>query len=119
MTPFSAAVMRAEYGQLEVMISPDGKVFFADPSHQEFLIQRAMELHDMTREELMDACPPKYYANFLDWLIPRSGGYIPVWADGIINYPITKGQSEALRRLKAEKLYRGIIPPVGQSERPA
>ncbi len=43
MEPFSMEKLRAEYGDLEVMISPTGDIYFAEPSHQEFLIERVME----------------------------------------------------------------------------
>lgn len=98
------------YLSLEVMIAKDGTIYYAEPSHQEFLIAKAMVQNKMTREELMDACPPEYYANFMDWLIPMSGGYIPVWEIGVLDVSITKEQASALRRLKMAGLYRGAIP---------
>lgn len=97
--------------ELEVMIAPDGSVFYAQPSHQEFLINKAMKVRHCTRDELMDACPPEYYLDFMNWLIPQSGGFIPVWERGILNYPLTKEQRATLRRLKMAGLYRGYIPP--------
>lgn len=95
---------------LEVMISPDGLIEYALPSHQEFLIKKAMKANNWTRDELMAACPPEYYFDFMSWLIPHAGGYVPVWEVGVLNYPLTKEQVGALRRLKMAGLYRGYIP---------
>lgn len=97
--------------ELEVMIATDGTVEYALPSHQEFLIEKAMQRHNWTRDQLMDACPPEYHYDFLAWLIPESGGYIPVWERGVLNYPLTKEQTASLRKLKMAGLYRGYIPP--------
>ena len=69
-----------------------------------------MELHHWTREALMDACPPEFYGDFMRWLIPLAGGWIPVWPIGILDYPLTRPQVGLLRRLKLAGLYRGHIP---------
>lgn len=45
---------------MEVMISPDGEISYAVPSHQEFLIRKAMDANGWSRDKLMDACPPKF-----------------------------------------------------------
>lgn len=44
------------------------------------------------------------------WLIPQSGGFIPVWEEGVLRYPVTQKQKAALRTLKMAGLYRGGIP---------
>ena len=41
----------------EVMLDTEGVVHYAVPSHQEFLIKRAMERNHWSREELNAACP--------------------------------------------------------------
>ena len=109
--PFDIARHKeARYLELEIMIAPNGAAVYALPSHQEFLVKRAMEMHNWTREELMDACPPEYYEDFMNWLIPLSGGWIPVWPIGILNYPLTRPQVALLRKLKMAGLYHGHIP---------
>ena len=86
--PFDIARHKAaRYLDLEIMVAPNGTAVYALPSHQEFLIKRAMELHHWTREALMDACPPEFYGDFMRWLIPLAGGWIPVWPIGILDYP--------------------------------
>lgn len=97
---------------IEVMIGPSGDISYAFPSHQEFLINKAMKKNGWTREQLMDACPPAYFFDFMRWLIPESGGFIPVWEIGVLDYPLTKPQQAALRKLKLHGLYRGLIPNV-------
>ena len=89
----------ARYLDLEIMVAPNGAAVYALPSHQEFLIKRAMELHHWTREALMDVCPPEFYGDFMRWLIPLAGGWIPVWSIGILDYPLTRPQVGLLRRL--------------------
>ena len=95
---------------LEVVIAPDGKIEYALPSHQEYLIAKAMEKNGWTRQELMDACPPEYYFCFLDWLVDESGGYLPVWERWTVDATLTTKQRAALRRLKLAGLYKGYIP---------
>ena len=95
---------------IEIMIGPNGDISYALPSHQEFLIKKAMKRNGWTREQLMDACPPEYYFDFMRWLIPKSGDYIPVWESGILGYPLTMPQQTALKSLKLHGLYRGVIP---------
>lgn len=50
---------------MEVMISPDGEISYTVPSHQEFLIRKAMDANRWSRDGLIDACPPKYYTDFM------------------------------------------------------
>lgn len=95
---------------LEVMISVDGTVYYAHPSHQEFLIAKAMERLGCSRDELFDMCPPEYHFDFMNWLIMQSGGYIPVWPRFFLGGPLTNAQWLSLRKLKMGKVFRGPIP---------
>lgn len=101
----------------EVMIDLDGDTYYSEPSHQEFLILQAMQRMSCTRDELMDRCPKEYYTDLYRWLIPLSGGWIPVWRDGILNYPVNLKQKLALRRYKMAGLYLGYIPEVSDEGR--
>lgn len=94
----------------EVMLDVEGVVHYAVPSHQEFLIQKAMERNHWTREQLIAACPPEMQGWFLEWLIHESGGYIPVWQNFVLDYPLNAAQALSLSRLKAEGLFRGDVP---------
>ena len=45
---------------LEVVITPDGTIEYAVPSHQEKLIRIATEKLSVSRQELYDMCPIEY-----------------------------------------------------------
>jgi len=81
----------------EVMLDTEGVVHYAVPSHQEFLIKRAMERNHWSREELNAACPKEMYGSFLEWLISQSGGY-------------NEKQIAILKKLRKEGLFCGKIP---------
>lgn len=98
------------YESNEVMISPNGAIVYAHPSHQEFLIQKAMERTGFSREVLMAACPPQYYFDFMEWLIPQSGGWIPVWDRGVLDHPVTQKQLAALKKMKINGFFKGKLP---------
>jgi len=99
---------------LEVMLDVDGVVHYAIPSHQEFLIKKAMERNHWTRTQLMNVCPREMHTRFLEWLIDQSGGYIPVWQNFVLDYPLNRKQIAALRRLKMANLFHGKIPEVAE-----
>lgn len=67
--PFSIARHKSApyHLKLKVMISPDGEIQYAIPSHQEFLIKKAMERHGWTRDELMAICPPHQNTILTSW----------------------------------------------------
>lgn len=111
--PFSIELHKRTFTDyLEVMLDTEGGVHYAVPSHQEFLIMRAMERNHWTREELIDACPREKRDFFLEWLISQSGGYIPVWQNYVLRYPLNKKQVSTLRELKMAGLFYGKIPEV-------
>ena len=95
--------------ELEVIIGKDGTIYYARPSHQEFLIRQAMEKEKCTRDELFDKCPEEYYYNLMNWLVDISGGFIPVWEKFFIANELTKKQQNALKKLKLAGLYKGNI----------
>lgn len=108
-TSFVAWYKTKQYWDFEIMISAEGDIAYATPSHQEFLIARSCEKRCMSRDELMEACPPEYHFDFLKWLVDQCG-WIPVWENGVLNYPITKKQRTVLRKFKILGLFRGAIP---------
>lgn len=116
--PFSIELHKSVpyHVSLEAVISPEGEIEYAMPSHQEYLIAKAMERNGWSRQELMDACPPEFYFDFLNWLIEQSGGYIPVWEMFTVNREITAKQAAALRKLKLAGLFAGKIPRKGKKK---
>lgn len=101
---------QAKWLELELVIGPEGDVHYAIPSHQEFLIRKACEVKHCTRDELADMCPEEYWGDYMRWLNLVTGGYIPVWPIGVLDIPVTKAQSAALKALKLNGLYRGTLP---------
>lgn len=91
---------------LEVVISPEGEVEYAVPSHQEKLIAIACNKLNITRQELADRCPPEYYCDFITWLSDITG-YLSVWYDGVIGTNVTEAQNAVMHRLKESGAYQG------------
>ena len=62
---FDIAAYKKQHGthDLEVVIAPDGGIAYAIPSHQEYMIARAQEAMQLSREDLEEACPEAFYAN--------------------------------------------------------
>lgn len=94
---------------LEVMILEDGTVVYAVPSHQEKAIEIACGKLSVSRQELLDMCPPEYYANFMTWL-SMVGHVVAVWNDFCIASSPNREQVDTLKRLKMGGVYRGPIP---------
>lgn len=95
---------------LELIINADGTVHYAVPSHQEFLIRKLCKERNLTRDELNNLCPKKYWINFMDWLLDETG-CISVW-DTFYLTPedgITAKQWTALKQLKEAGLYKGTV----------
>ena len=90
---------------LEVVISPDGVVSYAIPSHQMKLMQILMDQRGCTRAELERAIPREFYFDVLGWLAMETG-FLAVWNDHCEGTP-TAAQSKMLRRLTANGLYTG------------
>lgn len=113
--PFSIELfkMLPEYTDLEVIIQPDGMIHYALPSHQEFLIHLAMEIHDCSRDELMEMCPPEYYGDFTNWLCIQTDGCISVWPKFFLGSTPTKAQKNSLKKLKLAGVYSGRITRPG------
>ena len=92
---------------LEVIIDTNGIVHYAVPSHQEWLINKICIAKNLTKDNVFDSCPNT--SDFVrDYLIPESGGCIPVWNEYYMGEP-NKSQRETLTILKQEGLYTGEI----------
>lgn len=103
---------KTHHGYLEVMISPDGEIEYAIPSHQMYLMQKAKEVTNLTEDEINKLCPNEYYCDFMRWLFFISG-YFPVWEKFVLdNVQVTQAQYTALRKLKMHGLYKGNLPKI-------
>lgn len=96
---------------LEVLIDETGKVMYAVPSHQEKAIRIACEKLEISREELNQMCPRKYWCDYMKWLCLITG-VVAVWNDTCVcGNHATKAQAATLRRLKLAGVYKGPLPP--------
>ena len=93
---------------LEIVITEDGTVMYAVPSHQEKLIALACEKLQVTRDELNDLCPEEYYFDFMTWLCQVSG-CVALWNDRMLG-KANEQQARAVRELADNGLYYGNIP---------
>lgn len=90
---------------LEAVISPDGVIEYAVPSHNAKLENILMKRLNISRKALNNLCPREYLCNYNKWLCKETG-YIMVWGlpiSFIIGKPNQK-QQEALDMLKREEL---------------
>ena len=94
---------------LEVIISEDGKIHYAVPSHQEYLINECMHQYDWDRQEVYDNTPVDYYGDVIIWLCKMTGS-VSVWNDFLQFYQINQKQFDSLVHLKNAGLYNGDMP---------
>lgn len=105
---FNIKMHKATYiHYLEVIITPDGVIHYAVPSHQEFLIKYICTNENLSRDELNALCPKEYYFDFLTWLCKKSK-CISVW-ETFYYGELNNAQRESLNDLKLENLYIGKI----------
>lgn len=88
---------------LEVVISPDGVIEYAVPSHQEKLIYILMKQRNMTRDEVLDSVPEDWRLDFNQWLMKETG-YIQVWSCGYMCECMTPPQLYRLDEFVKNKI---------------
>lgn len=99
--PFNIQTHKATFvNYLEIVILADGSAVYAVPSHQEKLIALACEKNGWTRQELEAACPPEYYADYMNWLAQVSGA-VPVWNEFYLGQPNERQAETILALLEA------------------
>lgn len=114
-SPFDIKKHKAEFvGYLEVIITANGAIQYAVPSHQEKALALACEKLGKTREEITAMCPREFYYDYLNWLLSLTGS-IAVWYEIVAGRTVTNKQVAALRQLKLAGLYRGPIPRATQA----
>ena len=107
-SPFSIETHKATFvDYLEVCIDPCGVVHYAVPSHQEWMLNEYMKMHDCTREEAYNSVPPEHYYDLMEWLTKETMS-IAVWNDCIIGKP-NRFQRITLSELFREGLYGGDL----------
>jgi hypothetical protein len=90
---------------LEVIISEDGIVMYAVPSHQEKLILIACERLNVTRDELYALCPKEYYFDLMNWLCLITK-CVSLWNDYMVGTANEK-QAQVINQLAEEGIYYG------------
>ena len=90
---------------LEVVIDLDGKIHYAVPSHQEYLIKVLCDKLGKSRKEIGDMCPPEYYFDFLYWLTKMTG-YCSIHNDYLVYDTLNDKQLITLKTLKDSGLFR-------------
>lgn len=98
---------------LEVIIDERGKVFYAVPSHQEFLIKRCCDKLKVSREVLDLMCPKEFHSDFMIWL-SKMCNCVAVWNDFTQGYEYTEEQVGTIQELKDGGVYFGDVPKVGK-----
>lgn len=92
---------------LEVCIDERGEIHYAIPSHQEWLINRACNNINVSREQLEDLCPKEYYGDFLSWLLQITG-CVSVWNSFYMGKS-NEAQLNTLLILKEQELFCGEL----------
>ena len=112
---FNAEIHKKKYpNYFEAIITPEGIVEYAHPSHQEKEIERACLKLNVDRHTLCDMTPPEYYFDFLTWLLMQTGDIATFTSFCIAPY-VTYRQRKKLAVLKAQGIYSGEIPKIGNN----
>lgn len=95
---------------LEVLITEDGEIIYAVPSHQEKAEELCCKKLGISKEKLVCMCPEEYYFNYLSWLLTICGA-ISVWNNFYEagTKGINKKQKAKLKLLKLNGLYKGSV----------
>lgn len=94
---------------LEVVITKEGEIMYAVPSHQEKALNLLCKNLNKTREEVFNMCPKEYYADLLTWICTISG-LVFVWYEQVFCVQPSKKQIEAITTLKESGVYAGFVP---------
>ncbi len=92
---------------LEVIITENGVIKYAVPSHQEKLVSELCHKYNCTRAETLLRCPRDMYFDFMRWLTDETG-CIAVWNEFYYG-KANELQKRTLLKLKQEGLYSGPI----------
>ncbi|MCM1225968.1 MAG: hypothetical protein NC320_00910 [Clostridium sp.] len=106
--PFNITVHKRTFkNYLEIILDENGNAYYAVPSHQTWLIQKACETLNVNQEELMKLTPREYYCDMLTWLT-KITDCVAVWDMAYIG-TLNKNQKSQLELLTLENLYKGSI----------
>lgn len=92
---------------LEVIITSDGVIKYARPSHQEALVSELCMKYSCSREDAINKCPREMQLDYMRWLTDETG-CIAVWNEFYYGKASTL-QKRILLQLRNEGLYTGQI----------
>lgn len=95
------------YHYFEAIITSDGTVKYAHPSHQEKLVSELCHKYNLPREQAIAKCPQDMQFDYMRWLTNETG-CIAVWEDYYYGKANTI-QKRKLLQLRNEGMYRGSI----------
>ena len=99
--PFDVNTHKATFTDyLEVVVTEDGTIVYAVPSHQRVL-ERLYALR--TGMDANEACPRERWLDMLDWLMEETG-CVCAYTAGVLGRPHTMAQQAALTMLYEEGL---------------
>lgn len=93
----------------EVIITPDGKVHYAVPSHQGFMERYGAAEKGMSLDDFIYSCPEDMYARYLEWLMLETG-CIPCWGKGYIGDPNPRQKAALIRLFEAGLVVNNKMP---------
>ena len=93
----------------EVIITPDGKIQYAVPSHQGFMEKYGAKLKGMCLDDFIYSCPKSMYARYQEWLILETG-CIPCWNSGYIGDPNPRQKSALISLFEAGLVVNNKMP---------
>lgn len=96
---------------LEVLILDDGKIIYAVPSHQLKGEEIASKRLGLSISEFRDSCPREAMFDYLPWIASQAN-CVFVWNSYIVYSCINQKQYAAIRKLKLNGLYKGVLPNV-------
>lgn len=99
--PFDLATHKATFvNYLEVVITEDGTIIYAVPSHQKVLERLFMA---KTGRDANESVPRSRWFDMFDWLMEETG-CVCAYTAGVLGKPRTREQEDALAMLYSEGL---------------
>ena len=113
-SPFDISTHKRTFiNYLEVVMSPEGVIEYAVPSHQEKLIEIACKKFNVTRGDIFDKnnfpwCPFEYFGDVILWLCNLTG-YCSLWTNyRLLPMNVTEKQKEVIKLLEREGLLKDV-----------
>lgn len=107
-SPFDINIHKDTFiNYLEVVISKNGTIEYAVPSHQIKVTDMIAKERNISRKDVEDLCPLEYYTDYNNWLCIESGA-VMVWNNFYMGKP-NDIQIHTLIELMTAGLYHGKL----------